>query len=290
MKSGCIECTWNKNVNRYPQDADPALVREYQEKLRTLLDTRSGEWKVPEMGSHIKQLRRELFHEEEFDYSDIKRHFNALLLGYEEQMAQQIAAAPDPLGQAVRYAMTGNYIDFSVLDVREDTLWELLAGSDAIPIDDDTLRRFREETAAARTLAYVVDNCGEIVMDKLLVREMKKINPDLAVTFVVRGAPVANDATIEDAQQVDLGAEGQVIGNGTTMDGTILHALSEQARTCLTTADLVIAKGQANYESMVGCGLPVYYIFICKCALFMERFGVEKYGGILTRETGSETA
>ena len=285
MQPGCIECTYNKNINRYPKDADPALVREYQEKLRELLKTKSSEWVVPEMGSYIKQLRRDLFHEEEFDYSDIKRHFNDLLLDYEKQMAENIRNASDPMMLAVQYAMTGNYIDFAVLKVEEEKLFELISKAGEIHIDEAVYRQFLEEAAGAKRLTYITDNCGEIVTDKLLISELKRYNPDLEVTVLVRGAPVSNDATIEDALQVGMPSVARVMSNGTGMDGTILRALSEEARSNVHDADMLISKGQANYESLAGCGLNIFYLFICKCELFMNRFNVKQFGGILTRES-----
>jgi len=284
IKPVCLDCTWNKNMNKYPQDADPALAKEYQARLRQLLDTKASEWSVPEMGSYIKQLRREIFHQEEFDYSDVKYHFNELLLGFAQQMTDHIRKADDPILMAVKYAMTGNYIDFAVLHVEEETLWDLIGKAEEMTVDSGVYRKFLEEAAKAKTLTYITDNCGEIVMDKLLILELKKYNPELDVTVMVRGAKVANDTTIEDAVQTGIPSVANVLDNGTWMDGTILHALSEEARSSILHADMVIAKGQANYESLAGCGLNVFYLFICKCALFMERFGVEKYSGVLAAE------
>ena len=284
IKPVCLDCTWNKNMNKYPEDADPALVKDYQARLRQLLDSKASEWNVPEMGSYIKQLRREIFHQEEFDYSDVKYHFNELLLSFAQQMTDHIREAEDPVLMAVKYAMAGNYIDFAVLNVEEETLWDLIGKAEELTVDRDTYRKFLHEAAKAKTLTYITDNCGEIVMDKLLIMELKKVNPELDVTVMVRGAKVANDTTIEDAVQTGIPSVAKVLDNGTWMDGTILHALSEEARSSIIHADMVIAKGQANYESLAGCGLNVFYLFICKCALFMERFGVEKFSGVLVAE------
>ena len=161
---------------------------------------------------------------------------------------------------------------------------ELLDRAPEIAVDEECLEHLREQTSSAGTLTYITDNCGEIVMDKILLRWLKRLNPELAVTVLLRGGPVANDATMEDAEQVGLTALGRCIGNGTATDGTVLRIVSREARESVILADLVIAKGQANYETLYGCGHNIFYIFMCKCSLFMDRFSVPQFTGILTQE------
>ena len=285
MHQICRECTFNKNINRYPEGADSVKVAEYQERLCALLEAKADEWKTPEMGYNIKLLRKEIFHETEKDFTDIKRHYNALMLAYEDKLAEQVRRSPDPLAAAIRFAMAGNYVDFAALpDVNEEQLWALLGEADNTGLDMQIYKEFAGETAKARKLTYLTDNCGEIVIDKVLIGELKRRNPNLEVTVMVRGLPMAADAVVEDALQVGMDSLGTVLGNGSPMDGTILSAISGEELDTLNHADVVISKGQANYEALAGCGLNIFYLFICKCALFMERFKVPKFGGILTRE------
>jgi ribosomal protein S18 acetylase RimI-like enzyme len=121
-------------------------------------------------------------------------------------------------------------------------------------------------------------------MDKILLRQIRRINPDIEITVIVRGAPVANDATMEDMEQIGMAELGRCMGNGTKIDGTVLRNLSREARENVVKADMVIAKGQANYETLYGCGSNIFYIFMCKCMLFMDRFKVPKFYGVLTHE------
>ena len=161
---------------------------------------------------------------------------------------------------------------------------ELIDRAPDITVDADTLEQLREQAGTARTLALITDNCGEIVMDKILLRQFLRMNPDLSITVIVRGGPVANDATLEDAEQVGLTKLGRCIGNGTATDGTVLRILSREARETIAHADVVIAKGQANYETLYGCGYNIFFIFMCKCMLFMDRFKVPQFTGILAYE------
>ena len=135
-----------------------------------------------------------------------------------------------------------------------------------------------------RKAVYITDNCGEVVLDKLLMEEMKRENPELSFTCIVRGAPVHNDATMEDALQVGLSSVSRVIPNGSWMNGTVLSQLSQEAREAIMAADLIISKGQANHETLLGSGLNVFYLFLCKCELFVERYGCPLFTGVLVRE------
>ena len=271
MNSACKECMLNKHLNNYPEGAPEELVREYQETLVRITDQTGAVPTGPEVFYEVKALRKRLFGEGEMDYEQIKRHFNALMLEIDKS--------------AVQYAMMGNFIDFAALDkVEESKLMELIDRAPDITVDEDTLEQLRDRAATARTLVLITDNCGEIVMDKILLRQFLRMNPEVSITVIVRGGPVANDATLEDAEQVGLTKLGRCIGNGTATDGTVLRILSREARETIAHADVVIAKGQANYETLYGCGYNIFFIFMCKCMLFMDRFKVPQFTGILAYE------
>ncbi len=287
MNQHCKKCLLDKNLSNYPSNASEAEIEVYQQRIRNTV-TESLECSAPEVLEKISIVYRELFGPEK-NYSDIKRHFNALMLAREADMQAKIDGADDPLRRAVQYAMTGNFIDFAALgNVDEDKLNHLLDEAADIQIDDVVFNSFRQALLSARRLVYFTDNCGEIVMDKLLIRTIRRSCPALHITVIVRGKPVVNDATIEDANQVGLAeAASAVIGNGSGIAGNVLHAISQDALREIDSADVLIAKGQGNYESLSGCGKNIFYIFMCKCQLFAERFQVPKLTGILTRENAA---
>ena len=270
MNSACKECMLNKHLNNYPEGAPEELVREYQETLVRITDQTGAVPTGPEVFYEVKALRKRLFGEGEMDYEQIKRHFNALMLEIEPVLEKRVEASADPLKSAVQ--------------VEESKLMELIDRAPDITVDEDALEQLREQAGTARTLVLITDNCGEIVMDKILLRQILRMNPDLSITVIVRGGPVANDATLEDAEQVGLTKLGRCIGNGTATDGTVLRTVSREAREAIAHADVVIAKGQANYETLYGCGYNIFFIFMCKCMLFMDRFKVPQFTGILAYE------
>lgn len=177
------------------------------------------------------------------------------------------------------------YIDYIALgEIDGEQLENLLFKNGAKGLKPEVYKSFHEDLQSAKNLVYLTDNCGEIVVDKILIQELKKLYPQLDITVIVRGDCVANDASLEDAEHVGLLEEARVIGNGTRIAGTSMKKISREARETISGADVIIAKGQGNYETMSGCGLNVYYLFLCKCDYFVERFEGEYLENMFVRE------
>ena len=128
----------------------------------------------------------------------------------------------------------------------------------------------------------IADNAGEICFDRLLAEELVKTCPQLEITFLVRGKPVSNDATREDAQVA--GIPFPVVDSGVAIGGTVIPRLSREAKEALDRADVILAKGMGNTESMYGCGYNVYYAFLVKCARFMQFFDAPKMKPMFIRD------
>ncbi len=282
--SECVKCMARKFLGDYPETASEAQRMEYMKRVFSILSSAKPEEGAPVVTDYILKLQKELFGYT-FDFTEIKQSFNKLMLEQEEKIAADIHSAEDPLRRAVQYVMTGNYIDFGALDnVDSHKLFELLSKADRQEIDEKIFRELCEDLKDAHRLAYITDNCGEVVLDKLLIGAIQSRFPDIHVDVIVRGMPALNDATIEDAVQTGLADIAKVTGNGTGITGTYLPAISEEARQIIYNADVLISKGQGNFETLRGCGLNIYYIFLCKCQLFTKRFHKKQYEGLLTNE------
>ena len=133
-----------------------------------------------------------------------------------------------------------------------------------------------------KKLLYLTDNAGEIGFDRLFAEEISRKFPHLEITFCVRGGIAQNDATREDAAAV--GIPFPVIDNGNRVAGTQLDQLSEEAKQALETADVILAKGMANVETMLGCGYNIFYAFLIKCQRFVDRFGAPMFTPMLVKE------
>ena len=179
----------------------------------------------------------------------------------------------------------GNYIDFGAMNhVDQDEFLELFCDTKMREDDEKTYRSFVRECEKARNFLLVCDNCGEIVLDKLMIEQLKIRFPKLTVKALVRGGEVLNDATEEDAGYTGLDKVAEIISNGEAIAGTIYDMMPQEAKDAIDEADVILAKGQGNYESMSGQGRHVFYEFLCKCDLFTDRFKVPRLTGMFIEE------
>lgn len=282
--SYCTQCLLKKHLTNYPDTATEEERLTYIRRLFSILtDIAPGE-SSPVIVNRILTLQKEMF-DQFVDYTDIKKHFNQLMLEQEDWIYADISSATDPIRRALQYVMKGNYIDFGVLsDVNSEKLMELLSQAKDQTIDEQIFEELMQDLTSAKNMVLLTDNCGEIVLDKLLIRTIMSQFPDLQIHVIVRGGHALNDATMEDACQVGLPDLVEVIGNGTCLQGTYLPDISKEARDLLEQADVILSKGQGNFESLQYCGLNIYYLFLCKCDLFTKRFHTHLYDGILTND------
>ena len=283
-EDACLACLWRRQEKRLAEFSDEEKKNEYRIKLRALVEEFRDREPAPGLSERADDLFFEFFGKRE-DLSALKSRYNRLLLEKENELRRGIRSAAEPLTEALRLAAAANYIDSAAVEnPDEKTLESLLEQADRMEIPPEETKAFSEELQRAKTLAYLTDNCGEIVLDKLLIELLKEKYPDLSVTVILRGGAVTNDATLEDAEEVGLSAATRCIGNGNRAAGTVLTRLSEEAKTALSGADIILAKGQGNFESLYGEGLNPYYLFLCKCELFTNRFGMKRFSAVFGKE------
>ena len=284
VSAECMHCLVKRqadNIRKYPDEEKKA---EYLGKVLGIIANGAAEEPAPVLLSHIGRLH-EAYFGKPFSFEELKKGYNAMLMEKEEEIRQKIGRAEDPLALALRFAQIGNFIDFGAMDSVDDAkLMEFWEQAETLPLSENTYQNVTEDMKSAKKLVFLTDNCGEIVLDKLLLETIAKVYPHLECTIIVRGEPVLNDATMEDALQVGIEACGKVIPNGTNIAGTYIPWISAEARQVMEEADMLISKGQGNFESLHGCGLNIYYLFLCKCQWFMERFGLPQYSGVFINE------
>lgn len=284
LHTGCIHCMVDRHLNHYDVDAPEAKKLAYMQGVLGIVSQAKTFESAPVITERIYELQRKMFGET-VDFSEIKHTYNQMMKKEEEKIVQEIAKAKDPLKRAIQYAMTGNYIDFGAMShVDNAKLEELLDRSQENHIDEKEYARLKEDLEKASKMVYLTDNCGEIVLDKILIGQIMKRYPKVEITVIVRGKPALNDATIEDAQEIGLSDLVKVIGNGSGITGTWLPQVSREAGEMIDTADLILSKGQGNFETLQGCKKNIYYMFLCKCKLFVERFQMKQFEGVLVNE------
>ncbi|WP_313578241.1 damage-control phosphatase ARMT1 family protein [Lacrimispora sp.] len=280
----CVTCLINKESERLGSydDEDKKLLH-MKEVLMLFLEDENRS--APVIQYKIKKLHEKTFMNLDDPYYDIKHRHNKILLEKEGDISKIIMDSKDRLKTAVQFARAGNYIDLAAMeemDLRK--LDQLLEEAPHEHLDEQVYHEFRNCLESARRMVYLTDNCGEIVLDKILLCQIKEQFPKLDICIIVRGKPVINDATMEDAEMTGLSGQFKVIGSGSGIGGTSIPDLSSEARERLLSADLIISKGQGNYESLYGCGLNIFYLFLCKCDWFVAMFGVKRLGGVFIQE------
>lgn len=203
-------------------------------------------------------------------YLDAKHAFNTLVLTLVPELRRMIRHAADPLRMTTRLAIAANVIDLGPnASLTPEEALAALRGVLDQPFREDW-EAFVAALTQARRILYLADNAGEIVVDRLLI---EAIGPD-KVTVAVRGGPVINDATIDDARQVGLDTLVEVISNGSDAPGTVLTECTEAFQERFEAADLIIAKGQGNFESLSEVKHPMFFLFKVKCQVVATHIGL----------------
>jgi damage-control phosphatase, subfamily I len=222
-------------------------------------------------------------------YRNVKETYNRIALDQLPGLRSLAAADADAavrLASAVRAAIAGNIIDFGIYD-RVD-LSRSVSETFGLPLPQPAFRKFSEAVGAARNVLYLCDNAGEIVFDRILIELLRQQGKQ--VTAVVKGVPVINDATMEDARAAGLAESAdRVIDNGNDGIGTLLELCSDEFREAYRGADLIISKGQANYETLA----PerdgrTFYLFKVKCSVVAEALGKQEGDIVLQGPGGQE--
>lgn len=281
----CMCCALNKQEQKIRHYPDMEKKTEYMKKVMALIANTEEKDCAPSLSVDIQKLYSRFWDCPMEDFTEIKREYNQHMLNMEDSLENKIRKSEDPLEKSLLYARIGNYIDFAALsNVDQATVFTLLEEKSTESLDEEEYRNFLRDLSSAKKLVYLTDNCGEVVLDKLAVKILKEKYPDLDITVIVRGYPVVNDATMEDAEEIGLTDLVRVIGNGSNVGGTWIPGITSEARDLLYDADLIIAKGQGNFETLNDCGLNIYYLFLCKCDLFQRRFHAENLQGMFLNE------
>jgi hypothetical protein len=194
-------------------------------------------------------------------YRDAKDRFTAMALDLLPSLEERVESSADPFGAAVRLAIAGNVIDLGVNgDLTEEEALRTMNSALDFPVAGD-LDALALAVRPARHILYLADNAGEIVFDRPLIRAL----PPGRVTVAVRGAPVINDAVARDAIAAGIPEIARLIDNGSDAPGTILADCSDEFRSEFENAEVIIAKGQGNYETLCDENAPLFFLFKVKC-------------------------
>lgn len=215
-------------------------------------------------------------------YREDKDFYNQKMISMEREFEYFISHSEDTLSAAVKLAAAGNVIDFGAIpDLETSRVIKVIQETMNKKLPASFLEQLLKDFEQAKTLLYLGDNAGEIVLDKLLIKEIKKHYPVLEIYFATRGKPVINDITEQDARSAGIDKYADVINNGTDLPGTVLSDCSSEFLRVFEQADVIISKGQGNFESLVEAAKKIYFIFLCKCGYFEKKLGIAKHEIVL---------
>lgn len=274
MKDKCLPCL----VNQVIKVADITKAKNREQILHEVFAYLS---KVdfnktnPEIsGETFRILKKHLKNED--PYLEVRNYYNDLLMKLSKTYEEKIIASEDSFYQAMKYAVIGNIIDFNPIhNSTMEEIMDFINQADGLGFQINDMNQLKQEIKNAQSILYLGDNCGEICFDKIFIKEIKKYNPDVNVYFGVRGEPVINDSIETDAYAVGMDEYASIVSNGDGSLGTVLERTSEAFQSIFEQADVIIAKGQANYECLSECDKSgIYFLLMTKCEVIAEDIGV----------------
>jgi damage-control phosphatase, subfamily I len=260
----CFPCFLRQTIIALDRHSDSHTVQQETQMdiiREVLLLMREADISKPP--SYITTLIHRLIRDRLGDdpYRKIKDTYNNIAMDLYPEMKHKVKTSEDPLLTASKLAIAGNIIDFGIfssVDINSSITRSL---EDRIAVDD--YHAFTESLSTTSEILYLLDNSGEIVFDRILVEELLRLGKK--VTAVVKGSPVLNDATIDDAVQSGMTSLCEVIDNGSDAVGTVLEWTSPEFQEKFHTAELIISKGQGNFETLIGTDKRTYFLFQSKC-------------------------
>lgn len=262
----CIPCFLRQSLDAARNISEDARLHEQivREVLRIAAELNLKR-PPPWVGQIIHRRLRELTGVAD-PYRAAKSHFNQLAMSMLPELRDRVKREPHPLMAAAKASIAANVIDLGVKSaLGENQAAEALRESCSVDAHGD-FAEFQRQVDEAREILYLADNAGEIAVDRLLIEEL---GPE-RVTLVVRGKPVINDATIEDSRQVGLNELVKVIDNGSDAPGTILDDCSDEFRDRFRKADLIVSKGQGNFETLSDINANIFFLLKVKCPVIAE--------------------
>lgn len=275
MRDKCLPCV----VNQVIKTANITGVNKKEELLRevfTYLSKMDFNITTPEIIGEVFAMIKK--HTNNLDpYKDTRNHYNKMFLNLLPKFEEKIEQAEDSFQLAVRYAIVGNIIDFNPIhNTLLEDIFDCFEKMENLELAINDSKALMEDILSAKTVLYLGDNCGEICLDKIFLKKIKELNPKVEIVFGVRGKPVVNDSIAEDAYTVGIDEYAEIIDNGDGSLGTVLNRTSPEFKEVFNKADIVIAKGQANYECLSEENKKIYFLLMTKCDVIANDIGVQE--------------
>lgn len=284
----CIPCFFKQALEAGRlASADEITQKRIVDELASIIPKFDLSLSPPEMGRVIYQIAKKIARHDD-PYKDIKQKSNQLALRLLPSLRKKIEASSDRLLTAVELAIAGNIIDYGVknsLEIEQEAN-NFLNGHFDIHNEYNkpifAYQEFRQDLLKARVILYLADNAGETAFDRILIEEINRLPKKREIFYAVKAKPIINDALMEDALILGIDEVARVISSGCDAPGTILKLCSEGFITIYNNADLIISKGQGNFEALSNEDKSIYFLFRIKCMVVAADLGC-KVGDIILK-------
>ncbi|MBN1412367.1 MAG: DUF89 family protein [Spirochaetales bacterium] len=242
----------------------------------------------PEMAMIIYRIIREKSNNRD-PYLRIKRKSNETALAVYPGLKKIVKRSRNRLLKAVEIAIAGNIIDYgalSDLDLNKEIRAVLNSEEKTLEKEKNiyfNFDGFRDSLEKAKSVFYLADNAGELVFDRILIEEIRDMYPDIKIFCAVRGYPAINDCLMQDAITCGIDRLATVVSNGSDAPGTLLESCSREFLDIWKSSDLIISKGQGNFESIADQKENIFFLFIVKCGVLARDIGCRLRDVILYR-------
>lgn len=202
-------------------------------------------------------------------YRKVKEKYNRITLGLADELKRVIEISTDPFETSLRISLAGNIIDFGPnANLNSKILKKAIKKSLSQSLDEEKIKLLKENIDNAKRILFIGDNAGEIVLDKIFIEKL----PKEKITYVVREDYALNDATMQDAKMVGMTDTVRVITTGLDMPAAILPFCSHNFLGEYKKSDLIISKGQGNYEALCEEDKNIFFLLKIKCPIIASTF------------------
>jgi len=275
----CIPCFFRQILDAARiSGAGTVIQKKVLFELSEILSEFSLQASPPELSRTVYGIVRKATRQND-PYLKIKKQSNRFVLKMYPELCNRLSASDDRLLKAVEMAIAGNIIDYGVrnsLNIKEELKKILHTEKQSFGKGNNAFihyHDFKTTVTKAKNILYLADNAGETVFDRILIEEIKRKDTRKKITYAVKGSPIINDALIEDAYQCGIDKIATVVSSGSDAPGTILPLCSKEFLKMYRAADMIISKGQGNFETLSEEKKPIFFMLRAKCPVVARDIG-----------------
>lgn len=276
----CIPCFFKQALQAARiSGADLEMQREVLGQLSQLVPDFSYDTSPVEMGRVIYTMISKVTGKKD-PYKEIKEESNRIALRIYPELKKKVRESENPLLTAVMLAIKGNLIDFNLKDAEEisSEIDRIANHNFGLEITGSNqhfdYQHFYQYLLKSHSILYLADNAGEVVFDRVLIEQLVD-DYQKNILYVVKGKPALNNALVDDAIYCGINSIANIISCGADCPGVLLKLCSSEFLRLFLEAEMVISKGQGNYEALSEEASPLFFLLIAKCPVIAKHIGCE---------------